>query len=131
MTTAKQPVHHCTRRQALGLLGTAASAGLVAAGTGRLGVHAQQRFTSAASPTFPAGAIIRTLQGDLDPEELADGATLFHEHVGRGDIDLAVEELRAAPSTGLAASSTRRPAGARRRRCATSAPSPTGARSGS
>ena len=31
--------------------------------------------------TFPKGAIIRTLLKDYSPEELADGATLFHEHM--------------------------------------------------
>ncbi len=91
--------HHYTRREALGLLGTAA--GVLAAGTGARPLRAQQRFTSVESPSFPAGAIIRTLQGDLDPSDLADGATLFHEHVGRDDIDLAVEELRQCSFDGL------------------------------
>ena len=31
--------------------------------------------------TFPKGAIIRTLLKDYSPEELAGGATLFHEHM--------------------------------------------------
>jgi predicted metal-dependent phosphotriesterase family hydrolase len=31
--------------------------------------------------TFPRGAIIRTLLKDYAPEELAGGATLFHEHM--------------------------------------------------
>ena len=90
-----------TRREALGLLSAAAGAGMVAAGTGVLPLQAQQRFTSVEPPSFPAGAIIRTLQGDLDPSELADGATLFHEHVGRGDVDLAVNELRECAFSGL------------------------------
>ncbi|MEE2965692.1 MAG: hypothetical protein VX427_16310 [Acidobacteriota bacterium] len=90
-----------TRREALGLLSAAAGAGVVAAGTGGLPLQAQQRFTSVEPPSFPAGAIIRTLQGDLDPSELANGATLFHEHVGRDDVDLAVNELRECAFNGL------------------------------
>ena len=88
-----------SRREALGLLGAAAGVGAATSRT--LPVLAQQSFSSAEAPTFPAGAIIRTLQGDLDPTELANGATLFHEHVGRADIDLAVEELRACAFDGL------------------------------
>jgi phosphotriesterase-related protein len=33
------------------------------------------------SPQFPKGAIIRTILKDMAPEELAGGATLFHEHM--------------------------------------------------
>jgi phosphotriesterase-related protein len=33
------------------------------------------------APAFPKGAIIRTLLKDYAPEELANGATLFHEHM--------------------------------------------------
>ncbi|MCY4123504.1 MAG: hypothetical protein OXG72_21560, partial [Acidobacteria bacterium] len=92
-----------SRREALGMLGTAAASG---AGTAAFGaalppLHAQQTFTSAEPPDFPAGAIIRTLQGDVDPAELAEGATLFHEHVGRADVDLAVDELAACAFDGL------------------------------
>jgi phosphotriesterase-related protein len=36
---------------------------------------------SAQTPQFPKGAIIRTLLKDYAPEELAGGATLFHEHM--------------------------------------------------
>jgi phosphotriesterase-related protein len=35
----------------------------------------------AQTPTFPKGAIIRTVLKDYAPEELAGGATLFHEHM--------------------------------------------------
>ncbi|HTR01465.1 MAG TPA: hypothetical protein VMH83_15815 [Candidatus Acidoferrum sp.] len=35
----------------------------------------------AQTPSFPKGAIIRTLLKDYAPEELAGGATLFHEHL--------------------------------------------------
>jgi phosphotriesterase-related protein len=36
------------------------------------------------TPAFPKGAIIRTLLKDYAPEELAGGATLFHEHMQLG-----------------------------------------------
>jgi phosphotriesterase-related protein len=58
-----------TRRQALHILGIS--------GTGiaiRNNVFAQE-------PTFPRGAIIRTILKDYPPSELAGGATLFHEHM--------------------------------------------------
>ena len=58
-----------TRRQVLELLGlSAAAAALPASAT-------------AQTPTFQKGAIIRTLLKDYAPEELAGGATLFHEHM--------------------------------------------------
>src|ERR1041385_1570058 len=58
-----------TRREALQLLGiTAAAAALPAS-------------SSAQGPSFPKGAIIRTVLKDYAPEELAGGATLFHEHM--------------------------------------------------
>jgi phosphotriesterase-related protein len=38
-------------------------------------------FASAAAPTFPRGAIIRTILKDYAPDELSGGATLFHEHM--------------------------------------------------
>ena len=101
MPIPKNPSDEYTRREALGLLGTVAGAGVVAFGTGTLQVQAQQTFASVEPPNFPAGALIRTLQGDLEPHELAAGATLFHEHVGREDVDLAVEELRACAFDGL------------------------------
>jgi phosphotriesterase-related protein len=58
-----------TRRQALEVLGTAAAAAAVPSS-----LFAQ-------GPTFPKGAIIRALLRDYAPEELAGGATLFHEHL--------------------------------------------------
>ena len=59
-----------TRRQALQLL---------AAGIGSLPTSVR-----AQSPAFPRGAIIRTLLKDYAPDELAGGATLFHEHLSLG-----------------------------------------------
>ena len=58
-----------TRREALELLGIGAAASML------------PRAASAQAPTFPKGAIIRTLFKDYAPEELAGGATLFHEHL--------------------------------------------------
>jgi len=62
-----------TRREALGILGM----GVAAA--------ALPEFASAAAPTFPKGAVIRTLLKDYAPDELAGGATLFHEHMSWHD----------------------------------------------
>ncbi len=90
-----------TRREALGLLGTATGAALAVGSAAPRVAIAQQSFASVESPEFQAGSIIRTLQGDLDPQQLANGATLFHEHVGRADVELAVEELRACAFDGL------------------------------
>ena len=99
MTATKNSSPCYTRREALGFLGTVASASLVTTRTAFLA--AQQTFTSVDPPDFPAGSVIRTLQGDLDPTALANGATLFHEHVGRAEVELAVEELRACAFDGL------------------------------
>ena len=62
-----------TRREALGLLGM----GVAAA--------ALPEFASAATLTFPKGAVIRTVLKDYAPDELAGGSTLFHEHVSFAD----------------------------------------------
>jgi phosphotriesterase-related protein len=58
-----------TRRQAFEILGLAAA------------TMALPRRVFAQEPAFPKGAIIRTLLKDYAPEELAGGATLFHEHM--------------------------------------------------
>lgn len=58
-----------TRRQALEILGIGAAAA------------AFPRGASAQGPAFPKGAIIRALLKDYMPEELAGGATVFHEHL--------------------------------------------------
>jgi phosphotriesterase-related protein len=62
-----------TRREALQILGI----GVAAAGL--------PEFVSAAPPTFPRGAVIRTILKDYAPDELAGGATLFHEHMSFAD----------------------------------------------
>lgn len=67
--TMQKLTQRLTRRnvlKALGL-GAATTAGL--------------RNAFAQQPAFPKGAIIRTILKDYAPEELAGGATLFHEHM--------------------------------------------------
>jgi phosphotriesterase-related protein len=68
-TMSKLFAQRVTRRRALEVLGIRA----VTAGAPR-GLFAQ-------GPVFPKGAIIRTILKDYAPEELAGGATLFHEHM--------------------------------------------------
>jgi phosphotriesterase-related protein len=58
-----------TRRQILQALGAGAAAA------------ALPEWAFAAAPTFPAGAVIRTILKDYAPDDLAGGATLFHEHL--------------------------------------------------
>ncbi|HKE85258.1 MAG TPA: hypothetical protein VKB50_15955 [Vicinamibacterales bacterium] len=62
-----------TRREAMELIGLSAAC---AAAIPRAGF--------AQTLPFPKGAIIRTLFKDYAPEELAGGATLFHEHMSLG-----------------------------------------------
>src|SRR6187431_326683 len=63
-----------TRRRALELMAMSAAAAALPASAA-----AQQRGAE-----FPKGAIIRALLKDYAPEELAGGATLFHEHMSLG-----------------------------------------------
>ena len=81
---------HLTRREALGILGTGAGAGLAfAAGCGggsappaESGSGGMEEAAGAMpDAAFPDGAVIRTVLGDVDPATLAGGATLFHEHL--------------------------------------------------
>src|SRR5256885_5469803 len=78
-----------TRRQALEGLGIGAAAAVL---PGRV---------CAQTPVFPKGAVIRPILKDYAPEELAGGATLFHEHVSASPdlltrIRRYTEETRAA-----------------------------------
>src|SRR5713226_9435084 len=57
-----------TRREALRMLGMGAAA-------------AALPRAAAAAPSFPEGAVIRTILKDFPPQELGGGATLFHEHM--------------------------------------------------
>ena len=59
-----------TRRDVLGSLGAAV-----------VGVAMPEVRLSGAAPTFPSGAVIRTVLKDYPPDELGGGATLFHEHM--------------------------------------------------
>ena len=61
-----------TRREALQLLGV--TVGTMTAGPP---LNAQQQFTTAEPPDFPPNSIIRTLQGDVVPSSLDNGATHF------------------------------------------------------
>jgi len=61
-----------TRREALTLLGMGAAA-------------AALPDITLAAPTFPKGAVIRTVLKDYAPEEITGGATLFHEHMSFAD----------------------------------------------
>lgn len=63
--------HNLSRRRALELLGLGAAAAAIPS-------------AQAQTLTFPKGAVIRTLLKDYAPEDLAGGATLFHEHMQLG-----------------------------------------------
>lgn len=75
------------RRDAIRLLGVgAAGAGFgLAAGCapGSGPETADESAPASGRPpvTFPDGAVVRTLLGDLSPDALGGGATLFHEHL--------------------------------------------------
>lgn len=104
MTMQDSRAGRLTRREALNLLGVGTGLGLL---TGLpkdiLAAESQARFTSAQTVTFPLGAIIRTILRDVPPEELAAGATLFHEHlIAGGNVEVLVDEVRAAGQDGLA-----------------------------
>ena len=116
------------RREAMQALG----AGAVGLGLGGARVPASASGSSpagaalqpASAVDFPEGAVVRTRLGDVSPEDLADGATLFHEHLsfdysspppeprapgtpppplpGNDEmVDLVVEELRMAAFDGV------------------------------
>jgi phosphotriesterase-related protein len=68
-TMSRPCTQSLSRRQALEMLGISAA------------FAAAPRGAFAQEPTFPKEAIIRTILKDYSPEELAGGATLFHEHL--------------------------------------------------
>jgi phosphotriesterase-related protein len=68
-TMANKLTQRMSRRQALELLGIGAA------------VAALPSPGFAQAPNFPRGAVIRTILKDYAPEDLAGGATLFHEHM--------------------------------------------------
>lgn len=63
----RQPSY--SRRELLGMLGTAAMGAML------------PKLALSDGPTFPKGAVIRTVLKDYAPEDLGGGATLFHEHM--------------------------------------------------
>ena len=74
-----------SRREVMRLLGAGAGVGLAACG-GSTSIRVEvgdEQESSQETPviTFPEGAVVRTVLGDMAPEALAGGATLFHEHV--------------------------------------------------
>jgi phosphotriesterase-related protein len=91
------PERTLTRRQALQTIAGAAAAAL-------------PRSLSAQGPTFPKGAIIRAVLKDYQPEELATGATLFHEHL---QVSPDFSEKFAAASAAVRAANGLPPAPAR------------------
>lgn len=119
-----------TRREAIGMLGMGAGAGLIPMLGKEPGVAAAGQATarSAQRLASPRGAVIRTILKDVRPESAGTGAALFHEHlllsytsppppprqasstppttpVQRADapfdVALVVDELQAAAKDGL------------------------------
>jgi phosphotriesterase-related protein len=82
-----------TRRHALRSLGLGVAAAAIS------------KIASAAAPVFPKGVIIRTVLKDYTPEELAGGATLFHEHVSLAPDFLTRFERYSAETRALTGSS--------------------------
>src|SRR5260221_2047246 len=73
------------RREALAILGAGAACGIGTVLEERIGFAQGASWLtaqSASGPTFPKGAIIRTILKDVAPEALASGSTAFHEHLG-------------------------------------------------
>jgi phosphotriesterase-related protein len=88
-----------SRRDALRVLGVGLGAGVVGS-VASASLAAQAAYRSVERLSFPKGAVVRTVLTDLSPDALTNGATLIHEHLG-ADVDLMVDELRAAAVDGL------------------------------
>jgi predicted metal-dependent phosphotriesterase family hydrolase len=75
------PSARLSRRQAMSLLG--AGLGFLSSEkiSTALSAASAQAKPGAAPVVFPKGAIIRTILRDLTPDALANGTTLFHEHL--------------------------------------------------
>jgi phosphotriesterase-related protein len=85
---------------------------LKVAGIGAAALAALPRAAMTQTPAFPKGAVIRTLFRDYTPAELADGATLFHEHLSLGtDFNERFAAASAAVLAAQGAPPSRRPAG--------------------
>ncbi|HEX5049627.1 MAG TPA: hypothetical protein VFX89_21115 [Gammaproteobacteria bacterium] len=88
-----------TRREALQWVGGVAAAAMLPS------------RGSAQAAAFPKGAVIRTLFKDYAPDELASGATLFHEHLSLGpDFSERFRAAAQAVLTAQGAPPTQRPA---------------------
>lgn len=84
--TTRDTRNRFTRREVIGLLGSSASFALATACGGGSGSpmpseEAALAPAAPAGPSFPDGAIIRTVLGDVSPAALGTGATMFHEHL--------------------------------------------------
>ena len=91
-----------TRREALGMLGMSAAAAAL-----------PDIASAQTAVAFPKGAVIRTVLKDYAPEELAGGATLFHEHMSFAP-DFLPRWMQYAAETRAANAPPRRAAGAGR-----------------
>ena len=69
------------RRAALGVLGASAGHAIISGTFGANLFAASSPAAGGAQVTFPRGVIVRTILKDVPPEVLANGITLFHEHL--------------------------------------------------
>jgi len=121
-----------TRREIFGWIGAGLSSGVVAALTEHVGLaQGGQKplwlTAKSSNPSFPKGAVIRTVLKDVPPSALGHGATMMHEHlIGIGSyasppdpktcgqpcsppvkaepiqgVDLLVDELKATAADGV------------------------------
>src|SRR5688572_10160287 len=70
-----------SRRDWMRLAGAGAALGILGRDLEIDAVDAAAAQARTTKVTFPRGAIVRTLLKDLPPDALANGATLFHEHL--------------------------------------------------
>jgi phosphotriesterase-related protein len=103
-----------TRREAVHLLGVGAGLGLLTTLREQTGLAAALQGSRAAQPTFPRGAVVRTILKDVPPERIT-GATLIHEHLSMGrpdwaadrpstfydNVDLIADEVKACAKDGV------------------------------
>jgi predicted metal-dependent phosphotriesterase family hydrolase len=94
-----------TRREALRLLGAGGGAGLLAS-LGILSVPGR-----GVARVAQQGPVIRTILRDIAPNQMPEGAVLFHEHLSiqlganpsfHSDVELMIKEVRAAQADGIA-----------------------------
>jgi phosphotriesterase-related protein len=91
-----------TRRELIGLLGGGAGLALATGFSDQRRVAAAQAAgRGIQSRAIPSNAIIRTILKDIPPQSLGPGATLIHEHLTAGDLEVSVNELKAAHNEGV------------------------------